>query len=408
MSKYVNKEDVYGPLQAIRAGRTGKPVQYTKGGEYAYGTITFADNPTATDTITLNGVVIEFSAGASDFGTAGTVADPYILNIKASLTLTLDELATQTNGSANASLSVATYTNVDGSVFSIAYDTIGTAGNAYTLAASADTVSGAVLTGGEAVHAIDLGCENIDLALTDTRDQYFSLADAPEFTKKVIVLTAKGTGNAVISYNATTITLTTAGQFVVLQFLDGDWRVIADPESTALNGLTPADGAFIVGDGSTFVAETGATARTSLGFTDPILDKAAPGEIGGTTPAAITGTTVTGDALTVASGGTFVADNGTASATAGAATSNTMAGVITSEALTTAVDATYTLTLTNSLVTANSNILVTTGLGTATTGSPQVLSVTPGAGSVSIVIKNNDSTNALNGTILVQYMIVAP
>jgi len=31
-------------------------------------------------------------------------------------------------------------------------------------------------------------------------------------------------------------------------------------------GLTPADGSFIVGDGANFVAESGATARTSLGL----------------------------------------------------------------------------------------------------------------------------------------------
>ena len=34
----------------------------------------------------------------------------------------------------------------------------------------------------------------------------------------------------------------------------------------AISGLTAGDGAFIVGNGSTFVAESGATARTSLGL----------------------------------------------------------------------------------------------------------------------------------------------
>jgi hypothetical protein len=42
-------------------------------------------------------------------------------------------------------------------------------------------------------------------------------------------------------------------------FIDADLRAIA--------GLTPADGKFIVGDGSTWVAESGATARASLGLT---------------------------------------------------------------------------------------------------------------------------------------------
>ena len=39
-----------------------------------------------------------------------------------------------------------------------------------------------------------------------------------------------------------------------------------DAQLTDVAGLTPADGKFIVGDGSNFVAESGATARTSLGL----------------------------------------------------------------------------------------------------------------------------------------------
>ena len=39
-----------------------------------------------------------------------------------------------------------------------------------------------------------------------------------------------------------------------------------DQQLADVAGLTPADGAFIVGDGSNFTAETGATARTSLGL----------------------------------------------------------------------------------------------------------------------------------------------
>ena len=39
-----------------------------------------------------------------------------------------------------------------------------------------------------------------------------------------------------------------------------------DQQLQDVAGLTPADGAFVVGDGSNFVAESGATARTSLGL----------------------------------------------------------------------------------------------------------------------------------------------
>jgi hypothetical protein len=42
---------------------------------------------------------------------------------------------------------------------------------------------------------------------------------------------------------------------------------LADPVDAALNAnLTPTDGGFVVGDGTDFVVETGATARTSLGL----------------------------------------------------------------------------------------------------------------------------------------------
>lgn len=39
----------------------------------------------------------------------------------------------------------------------------------------------------------------------------------------------------------------------------------ADAQLTDIAGLTPADGAFIVGDGTNFITESGSTARTSLG-----------------------------------------------------------------------------------------------------------------------------------------------
>lgn len=113
----------------------------------ASGTITFADNPTAdVDTITLNGVVWSFTTAAS--GTTNT-------QVAGDLATTLTNLATQLNASVNASLTVATYTE-NGTVLTVTYDTEGTAGNAYTLAASADTPSGANLTGGVAADTITL------------------------------------------------------------------------------------------------------------------------------------------------------------------------------------------------------------------------------------------------------------
>jgi len=234
---YINKYATEQNDVAIAAGRTGTPQTYTKGGELARGSITFADNPTANDTVTLNGKVIKFSASASDFTTAGSVADPFILNIKASLTLTLDEVATQTNGSANASLSVATYANSGGTILTIVYDTYTSTGNSYTLAASADTASGATLTGGQAKVTLSSATENIELAISDSNDQHYILANESEFTRRTIAMTAKGSGNAVITpasfSSGTTITFNTDGDIWFGIFINGAWKTVASDATVA-------------------------------------------------------------------------------------------------------------------------------------------------------------------------------
>lgn len=96
----------------------------------------------------------------------------------------------------------------------------------------------------------------------------------------------------------------------------------------------------------------------------------------------------------------------TATATSGAATCNYARCVVTSESLTTASAAFYTLTLTNSKVTANSIVLVSVGNGTNTTVAPAVASVTPAAGSVVITIKNANASSALNGTLKVSAVVL--
>ncbi len=97
---------------------------------------------------------------------------------------------------------------------------------------------------------------------------------------------------------------------------------------------------------------------------------------------------------------------GTGTSTAGAATVNTQSGLITTEALVTAAAATYSFTLTNSLINASSVVLVTVGKGTATTGEPAVHFVTPAAGSAVIAIRNDAAAAALNGTIKIGYFVV--
>lgn len=117
-------------------------------------------------------------------------------------------------------------------------------------------------------------------------------------------------------------------------------------------------------------------------------------------------TTLTASGLIT--GGSLALDTGTktASATGGAATLNKDAGVITSEALTTAAGATYTLTLTNSSIAAADQVFASVQYGTATAGMPCITRVTPGSGSVVIIVQNIHASAALDGTIKIAFMVL--
>jgi hypothetical protein len=117
--------------------------------------------------------------------------------------------------------------------------------------------------------------------------------------------------------------------------------------------------------------------------------------IGGTTPGA-----VTTNALHVDTG------TKTATASSGAATLNKMAGVITSESLSTAAGSDYTLTLTNSDVAAADQVFASAALGTATTGEAAITSVKPAANSVVIKVRNIDGAAAFNGTVKISFLVV--
>jgi hypothetical protein len=77
-----------------------------------------------------------------------------------------------------------------------------------------------------------------------------------------------------------------------------------DAQLTDVAGLTPADGAFIVGDGANFITESGATARASLGAISEISEDSTP-QLGGPLD-------VNGQAITSASNGDVeITPNGT-------------------------------------------------------------------------------------------------
>lgn len=111
------------------------------GAGFAAGSITFAVNPVAGSTITLNGVVWLFVV---------TVTAANQTQIAATDAATISRLVADLSSSPDPALTVASYATdaATGKVLVITYDTAGPAGNTYTLAASVAAVSGPTLTGG--------------------------------------------------------------------------------------------------------------------------------------------------------------------------------------------------------------------------------------------------------------------
>lgn len=139
----------------------------------ATGSIEFSAQPGNETTVTINGTTFTF---VEDSPGAGEV------EIGANLAATLGNLATALNASADADVSVATYAVAGGDTLTVTYDTAGTAGNAFTLAADAGsngTVSGSTLSGGAAATGtvtvtsgspISLGTSGIEVTPTFTDD----------------------------------------------------------------------------------------------------------------------------------------------------------------------------------------------------------------------------------------------
>ena len=91
-------------------------------------------------------------------------------------------------------------------------------------------------------------------------------------------------------------------------------------------------------------------------------------------------------------------------AVSGAATLNKASGQITTEALSTAAAAEYTLTLTNSTISATDLVLGSLQNGTNTTGAPAIRTITPSNGSLAVVVRNEHASAALNGTLKISFV----
>lgn len=86
-----------------------------------------------------------------------------------------------------------------------------------------------------------------------------------------------------------------------------------------------------------------------------------------------------------------------ATAIANSITVNSQRARITTETLSTAAASTYTLTVTNSTISAADFVFCAVGNGTNTALNPIVSSVTPTAGVLTVVLR---TTSALNGTLV--------
>jgi len=88
-----------------------------------------------------------------------------------------------------------------------------------------------------------------------------------------------------------------------------------------------------------------------------------------------------------------------------AITLNRQRGILTTKSLTTAVNAEYNLTLTNSLITTTSTVLAFIQTGSLSQGTPIIRAANPSSGSVAIVFRNIDPTNAINGNIKITFVV---
>ena len=91
----------------------------------------------------------------------------------------------------------------------------------------------------------------------------------------------------------------------------------------------------------------------------------------------------------------------TGTSASAAITLNCEAFNITTESLTTAAGAEYTLTMTNNKIGPNSIVLFTVGKGTTTQGTMIAGGATTSAGSAVLVMTNAHASEALNGTLII-------
>lgn len=108
---------------------------------------------------------------------------------------------------------------------------------------------------------------------------------------------------------------------------------------------------------------------------------------------------------TMAAASRIKLDNGTVTLSANAGTLSKQAGVVTTEALTTAGGASQALVITNTLV-ATTSAIVLTKMGGTNTVKNYSLEAVPTANTITVTVYNNTAATALNGTIIFSVTVV--
>ena len=127
------------------------------------------------------------------------------------------------------------------------------------------------------------------------------------------------------------------------------------------------------------------------------------------TPTLAAGITNTTGVVTLGAGSTVNVDSATttASGTGGTSTAtlSKMAGVITSDAITTPGLAAHTVTVTNTTVAAGDLVFVCVANGTNNQASPVISTVVAGASSIVFTMRNTHATEAVNGTVVWSFIV---
>ena len=185
--------------------------------------------------------------------------------------------------------SVGTLTSGTWSASTIAVNKGGTGQTSYTNGqllignTTGNTLSKATLTAGSGV-TITNGAGSITISAVDT-DTTYTAGDGLDLTGTVFSADLKANGGLVIESTELAVDLgasaitgtlavgdggtgatTASGARTALGVAIGSDVQAFNAKLSAVAGLAVTDGNFIVGNGSTFVAESGATARTSLGL----------------------------------------------------------------------------------------------------------------------------------------------